>query len=113
MKEKKLTILWTSGDAITARKMVLMYALNSKIHGWWDEVTLVIWGASATLVANDLEIQKQLNDVAEAGVTVEACKACSDQLNVTSALESLGVTVRYWGQSLTEILQQDGKLLTL
>lgn len=113
MKEKKLTILWTTGDAVTARKMVLMYALNSRVHGWWDEVTLVIWGASAMLVAENKEIQERLTEIIDTGVKVEACKACSDELEVTPTLESLGVNVSYWGQSLTDILQQDSKLLTL
>lgn len=113
MKENKLTILWTTGDPVTARKMVLMYALNSRLQGWWDDVTLVIWGASANLVAQNKDIQEQLKDVIDAGIKVEACKACADQLEVTSVLESLGVDVKYWGQPLTDVLKNDGKLLTI
>ncbi|NLO58002.1 MAG: DsrE family protein, partial [Synergistaceae bacterium] len=43
---KKLVVLWTSGEKETAMSMVMLYSLNSKLKGWWDEVTLLVWGAS-------------------------------------------------------------------
>jgi len=42
-----------------------------------------------------------------AGVKVSACKACADQLGMTETLHSLGIEVKYWGQGLTDILQDD------
>ena len=52
MSEKKhLTVLWTSGDPITADTMVFMYTINSLAHDWWDKVTLIIWGGSTHLVS--------------------------------------------------------------
>ena len=48
MKEKShLFILWTNGNPITAEKMVFMYGINSLLKGWWEHVTLIIWGAPA------------------------------------------------------------------
>ena len=44
--EDKLNVLWTSGDLITAEKMLFMYPHNAKLLGWWEDVTLIIWGAS-------------------------------------------------------------------
>jgi len=108
-----LYILWTSADPITAEKMIFMYAMNSLIHGWWEDVTLIIWGASAKLVGEDTAIQERVKEALEAGVHVTACKACADQLGVTETLEDLGVEVRYWGISLTEVLAGEGKLLTV
>jgi hypothetical protein len=52
--------LWTNDNRITADKMVFMYAINSLIHGWWEKVTLIIWGAPAKLVSEDVNIQKRL-----------------------------------------------------
>lgn len=39
---KKLYILWSNQDPVTAEKMVFMYAyaLNSKLRKWWDEVII-------------------------------------------------------------------------
>lgn len=108
-----LYILWTSADPITAEKMLFMYAINSLIHGWWENVTLIIWGASAKLVGEDTNIQERVKEALEAGVHVTACKACADQLGVTETLEKLGVEVKYWGAPLTEVLAGEGRLLTL
>ena len=49
MPEDKLVILWTSGDREVALKMVFMYAGNAPRHGWWDDITLIVWGPSTSL----------------------------------------------------------------
>ena len=46
----RLYILWTNDNVITAENMVFMYATNALVHGWWEEVTLIILGAAAKLV---------------------------------------------------------------
>ena len=38
-----LYILWTNGNVETAEKMVFMYGINSLLHDWWDEVTIILW----------------------------------------------------------------------
>ena len=113
MEKSKLYILWTNGDVITSEKMVLMYAVNSMLKGWWQEVTLIIWGAPAALVGSNPMIQEKIRLAMHAGVKVSACKACADQLGVTESLQSLGIEVKYWGQGLTDILQDDEVLLTI
>jgi hypothetical protein len=108
MSEKKhLTILWTSGDPVTADKMVFMYTINSMAHDWWDEVTLVIWGGSTQLVSENEAIQQRVKDALDAGIYVTACKGCSDQLGVSEQLEELGVDVQYLGVALTNLLKSD------
>lgn len=109
----KLNILWTNADILTSEKMVMMYGINSKIKGWWDEVTIIIWGAPAKLVAENDLMQEKIRQALDAGVKVSACKACADQLGVTQKLLNLGVEVIYWGEPLTEILKEDGKLITI
>ena len=42
----KLYILWTNDNFITSEKMVFMYGINAKRQDWWDEVTIIVWGAS-------------------------------------------------------------------
>lgn len=108
-----LYVLWTNDNLITTEKMVFMYTINSLKHGWWDEVTLIIWGAPANLVGEDKKVQKLIRDALAAGVHVTACKACADQLGVTERLENLNIEVKYWGAPLTEILKSGEKLITI
>jgi hypothetical protein len=114
MKDKKhLYVLWTNDNPVTAEKMVFMYTINSLLKGWWEKVTLIVWGAPARLVSENTDIQEKVKEALEAGVHVTACKACADQLEVTDDLEKLGIEVIYWGVPLTEILKNDEKLLTI
>jgi hypothetical protein len=113
MDKTHLYVLWTNDNPVTAEKMVFMYTINSLIHGWWEKVTLIIWGAPAKLVSEDLAIQKKIREALDAGVHITACKACADQLGVTEALENLQIEVKYWGQPLTEVLKNNEPLLTV
>jgi hypothetical protein len=113
MDKKRLYVLWTNDNTITAEKMVFMYTINSLIHGWWEKVTLIIWGAPAKLVSEDAGIQKMIKEALGAGVHITACKACADQLGVTEALEKMQIEVKYWGLPLTEVLKSNEQLLTI
>lgn len=110
---KKLVVLWTSGEKETAMNMVMLYSLNSKLKGWWDEVTLLVWGASTRLLAEEREVQDFLRTLQEAGVKAIACKKCAENLGVVEKLESLGVEVFYTGQYLTEKIQAGEKILSV
>jgi hypothetical protein len=113
MRKTHLYVLWTNADPITAEKMVFMYTVNSLLHGWWEKVTLIVWGATTKMVAENGRIQKMVKDALNGGVHITACKACADQLGATAALEALGVEVKYWGLPLTEILKKDESLITI
>lgn len=114
MSDKKhLYVLWTNADPVTAEKMVFMYTVNSLKRGWWEKVTVVIWGAAAQLVNEDIDIQSKIKEALDAGVQISACKACADQLGVTENLEQLGIEVKYWGVGLTEILKDEEALLSI
>jgi hypothetical protein len=113
MNKTHLYVLWTNDNPITAEKMVFMYTINSLAHGWWDNVTLIIWGAPAKLVSEDARIQALIKDALAAGVHITACKACANQLGVTDTLEKLQIEVKFWGQPLTEILKGNERLITV
>lgn len=101
----RLAVLWTSGDRDVALKTAFMYALNSKRRGWWRDVSLIVWGPSADLLAQDEELQDVLGSLREEGVELLACKACADQYGVSDTLGELGVDVKYMGQPLTGLLK--------
>jgi hypothetical protein len=108
--EESLVVLWTSGDKEVALNMVFMYTLNSKLKNWWNDVYLIIWGPSARLLSEDL--QDAIQKMKEAGVILEACKACADKYGVSQHLEQLGVQVKYMGQPLTDYIKAGKKIIT-
>ena len=108
-----LHILWTNADAVTAEKMVFMYAANAVERGWWAKVTIIVWGATASLVASDGAIRAQISELRARGVEFSACRACADELGVTRQLEDLGIEAIYWGEPLTELLRERAPLLTV
>ena len=112
-KKTHLYVLWTNDNPITAEKMVFRYAVNSLNRGWWEKVTLIVWGASTKLVSEDDNIQKMVKEALKAGVHITACKACADELGATETLEKLKIEVKYWGMPLTEVLINGEKLLTI
>lgn len=112
-KPNSLVMLWTSADRDVALKMVFMYTLNSKLRGWWEDVILVVWGPSTKLLSVDLELQDYMRRMIKSGVTVKACKACTDEYGVTTDLERLGIDVKYMGEPLTQYLKGGQTVLTI
>jgi len=109
----KLVVLWTSGDRDTAIKMVFMYTKNSKTRGWWDEVTLVVWGPSAQLLSRDRELQAYVREMMDAGILVEACVTCAEMYGVAGELSRLGIEVKKMGVPLTGYLKEGRHVLAL
>ena len=112
-EKKSLVVLWTSGDREVALKMVFMYTLNAKLKGWWQEVILIVWGPSAKLLSQDQELQGKIEQMKEAGVVLEACKACADLYGVSGTLEQMGIEVKYMGVPLSDYLKEDRAVLAL
>ena len=113
MEKNHLYVLWTNDNPVTAKKMVFMYTINSLKRGWWEKVTLIIWGVTAKLVSEDEGIQEKIKEALDAGVHITACKACADQLSVTKDLEKQHIEVIYWGSLLTELIKNNEPLLTI
>ena len=59
MKDE-LHILWTNADIITSEKMMFMYARNALLNRWWKKVTVIIWGATEKLAAENKIIQGRI-----------------------------------------------------
>jgi hypothetical protein len=111
--ENSLYILWTNADELTARHMVMMYAVNGLLHDWWDSVTVIIWGATAKAAAENEAIGRALAKAQQAGVHFSACRACAEKLGVAEKLEAMNVEVIYWGEPLTALLKTGAHLLTV
>jgi len=111
--KEKLVILWTSGDKEVATNMIFMYALNSKIRGWWEDITLIVWGPSAKLLSEDEELQDYMKKMKEEGIKLEACRACANNYNVSEKLEEMEIEVKSMGQPLTDYILGDYHLITI
>ena len=108
----RLAVLWTSGDPEVATRVAFMYTLNAKRQGWFDEVTLIVWGPSAKLLSENQELHTAVTEMAGVGVQVVACNACADSYDVSDTLEGLGIDVTYMGQPLTEMLKGDWEVIS-
>ena len=111
--DNKLNILWANDNVLTAEHMVLMYAHNTMKKKLWDEITVIIWGATSKLVAEDTNIQKLIMEAQKIGVKFSACEACADKLGTKQALLDLGIEVKFWGAPLTEIIKNKEYLITV
>lgn len=107
-----LLIVWSSGDPEVAHKMVFMYAFNAKKKGWWEQVTLLVWGPSAKISSEDKDIQASIKRLQDQGIELLACKACADLYGVSSKLETLGIEVRFTGTYLTDFIKSGKSIIT-
>jgi hypothetical protein len=102
-----LLLLWTTADREVALNMIFMYGHNSRKHGWWEQVHLLIWGPAQKLILADEALKAELREMQDAGVEALACKACSDRYGVSDDLTALGVNVLYTGELLTNTVKSD------
>jgi len=111
--KNKLLIVWSSGELEVAKKLVLLYGSVILPRSYWDEATIMIWGPSAKLLAEDKELQKQFKTVQETGVKFNACVVCTDDYGVSKELQDLGIELIHTGEMLTQSLQSnDVKVIT-
>ena len=113
MDGQHLHILWTNADTVVFDKMVLMYAVNSLVRGWWEKVTVILWGETARLAAADPAVRERIVLSMEQGVKFSACITCAKELGVEQALRDMGLEVISWGPPLTELLKTRAPLLTV
>ena len=114
MKHGTLHILWLNDNPITAEHMVFLYATNALLKGWWENVHLIVWGATTRLLCENVAMQQLLQCFQAEGGQVSACKRCAENLNLLDKLEAItGVKVYYIGERFSEIIQGTEKLITL
>lgn len=104
----RLSVVWTSGDPDVAHRMALMYSHAAKRAGWYDEVTLIVWGPSQRLLVGDKDLQAKVEAMRKDGVIVRACVACANSYGIADDLRALGLPVEPMGQPLSEMLKSDG-----
>lgn len=109
---KKLLIIWSTEELEVAKKMVLLYSGVVLPRKYWDEAILMIWGPSARLLSENVELQVKVKEIAATGVKLQACVVCTDEYGVSDKLRELGVELTHTGEMLTEALQSDWKVIS-
>lgn len=111
--DNSLFILWTNADPVTADLMVFMYTENSMKYHKWNQIMVIIWGATTRLVSENTEIQARIRQLQEKGVHFSACVTCAEELGVRPVLEDLQIDLVKWLEPLTEVLKTRKHLLTV
>lgn len=104
----KVLVVWKSNNDIDIHNFVIPYCYNAVVQKWFDEVELLIWGASQEKVMEDTLIQQRVSNLIKNNVKAYACKMCSDKVGASELLISLGVNVRYTGDLLSDRLKDKG-----
>ncbi|MBI9018344.1 MAG: DsrE family protein [Phycisphaerae bacterium] len=111
-KASRLAVVWSSDDPDVANRVCFMYTYNAKKQKWIDEVTLIVWGPSANLLANNEELQAYVKKMIQADIKVQACVACANSYGVSDKLRSLGIEVKPMGVPLSNLIKDDWKVIT-
>ncbi len=104
---QNLCIVWSSRDPDVARNLVCMYGGNALPKGWWESVTLIVWGPSQLLLAGDEALQQEIAALQDRGVTVMACRSCAERYDMVETMEALHLDVEYVGAFFTTVLKDD------
>ncbi len=108
-----LFILWTNADPVTANLMVFMYAENAMRYQKWNNIMIIVWGATTKLAAEDPRIQRRIRALQELGVRFSACITCAEELGVSETIRSLDIDLVKWLNPLTALLKEGKKLITV
>ncbi|QVK20173.1 DsrE family protein [Mycoplasmatota bacterium] len=110
----KIVVFWKTDNIIDVENIVIPYTHNSLKKNWWDEVVLLIWGASQKLLVENDSLKLDIEAMIHDGVRVIACIGCSNNLGVTNELLELGIEVMGTGVVLTNFLKEENtKVITL
>lgn len=110
--KNELMVVWTTDNRETIMNMILLYTHNAKLKGWFDEVTLLVWGASQQILSEDKEIREKVQEMVDAGVKVVACKKCAENMYIEKHMQECGVEVFYTGELLSDWAKAGKPLMT-
>ena len=102
--DKKLFILWPNDNLHTSQLRVMKYATNAMLNHWWEEVTVIVWGATVRLAAENAAIQERIKMAQHAGVVFSACVDCVNQFGAAETFKTLGIEAAPWGAPLTALI---------
>jgi hypothetical protein len=103
----------TSGDSHVITDVALMYGTNATKPGRMKEVIFIFWGPAQKTILENADLNAYVKKIiGREKIQVWACKACSDGYGVSEKLEELGVSVKYVGEDITNMLKSGWHTLT-
>lgn len=109
--KNELLIVWSTDNKETIINLICLYAFNAKAKGWFDEVTILIWGASQQILCEDEEIKSHIEQMRKIGIKLIACKKCSENMYIEEQLENCGIEIYYTGKFLSDWLKSGKPIL--
>lgn len=99
----KLLVIIATGDKAKALTG-LMYAKNTILRKWMDDVKVVYFGPSEQLMYSDPDVSNAAIEIAGMGETF-ACKAISDREGISEKIDGMGVKVEYVGTIISNYIK--------
>lgn len=102
---KKLLVIISTAEeqkAITG----MMYATNSLLHGWMEDVKLFIFGPAENLLLESESFREYVMDFLEIKKEVIACRFIAEQKGLDNQLKKLGLQVEYVGEKISDLIHQ-------
>ncbi len=100
----KLVVIISTGEREKARTG-LMYAINALLHGWMEDVKIIIFGPAEALIVEDKELQEKLQTYQDLGHEAVACRFLSDASDLSAKIEGIGVKVDYVGENISKLIK--------
>lgn len=111
-----LLVIISSGEEAKEKALTgMMYAVNAKKNKWIENVNLIFFGPSEKMVANaenESRLNKLLKMAIDLGISPMACRAVSENEDLTPKLEGLGFSVDYVGTIISSFIKKDYQVLT-
>ena len=101
-----ITILWTSGDRNVFVESVKPYCENCFTNNVHEKLALMAWGPSVCLLAEDEDLQKELETLIKKGLDVKASHRLTEKYGCTERLEEMGAEIVNINDLLSEFLKK-------
>ncbi len=82
-----------------------MYAKNAIDNDWLEDIQVIFFGPSESLLTDDEDIRDCAVEIAEKSDCL-ACKYISDKEKISDEIEELGVGVDYVGSIISDLIEK-------
>jgi hypothetical protein len=102
---KKLLIIISTKEeekAITG----MMYATNSLLHGWMEDVKLFIFGPAEELLLENERFREYVMDFFDMKKEVIACRFIAENRGLDQKIKEMGLQVEYVGEKISTLIHE-------
>lgn len=100
----RIVVIIATGERAKAQAG-LMYAVNATKYGWLEDVKIVFFGPSESLLLEDEDLQELLREFHRHEQKAIACKYVASRTGAGDGLGALGVDVVYVGELISNLIK--------